>query len=608
MNSKQYLEVLLNIPRLVRPMVSLDAKWAAWSWLNIGPAADVYLVPTDGSTPPVQLTNTSENTWIVSWTPDSQAVLVAQDENGNERFQLFRVDINNPGVMIPLTESSPNYFLRGGQLHPNGHWLIYGANFDFTSKKEIEPTWIYRHNLETGERYLLAHPEKPRFCVPQLNYQGTHVLYSRNDLHPAGQQIWLVDIEGREDREILNFGPAVKVFASWFPDGRRVLFLVETNTHQRVGVWDLKTGDTHWLLDDPSRNIEDVFVPYGSDYIVVIEVKETRVYPSLLHVDTREEIMLPNIPGNLIPLAPVGGDVWIGEYYRAQQPTDLVRFSLKDVRPELFTSLTKIWEHTPFSPNNLTPAEDFYWKSVDGFKIQGWLYRAKGQAKGTIIWVHGGPTAHSEDFFNPQIQFFVSQGFNVLDPNYRGSTGFDLTFREAIKKDGFGGLEQEDIRTGIEALIAEGIAQSLKVGITGVSYGGYSSWCAITRWSPKIVAAAVPICGMTDLVVDYYTTRPDLRTYIEEMMGGSPKEIPERYQERSPIHFVGNIKGRVLIIQGLKDPNVTPEHVRVVGVALEQAGIPYELLTFKDEGHGITKPKNLKILYLRLVKFFEDAF
>jgi dipeptidyl aminopeptidase/acylaminoacyl peptidase len=92
------------------------------------------------------------------------------------------------------------------------------------------------------------------------------------------------------------------------------------------------------------------------------------------------------------------------------------------------------------------------------------------------------------------------------------------------------------------------------------------------------------------------------------MLGGTPSEVPDRYRERSPINFVTNIKGRLLIVQGLQDPNVTPENVRAVSVALQSAGIEYELLAFDDEGHGIAKPKNQKTLYLRLLDFFSGAF
>jgi dipeptidyl aminopeptidase/acylaminoacyl peptidase len=375
-----------------------------------------------------------------------------------------------------------------------------------------------------------------------------------------------------------------------------------------VGVWGRETGDTRWLLDDPSRNIEGAYVPYGSERAVILEVKGAGLRASLIDVETGEETALPEIAGNLEPLAPVDSGEWVGRYYSSTQPTDIVRFSLDDMRPEKFTSLTRVWERTELRPDDLAQAQTFKWKSVDGMEIQGWLYRPRGEAKGTIVYVHGGPTYHSEDRVSAEIQYYVSQGFNVLDPNYRGSTGFSLPFRESIKEDGWGGREQDDIRTGIEALIEAGIAERGKVGMTGTSYGGYSSWCGITRFPPDLLAASAPVCGMTDLIVDYQTTRPDLRPYSEEMLGGSPDQVPDVYRERSPIHFVENIKGKLLIVQGLQDPNVTPENVRAVEGALREAGIEYDLLGFGDEGHGIYKPQNQRVLYPKLAEFFEGAF
>ena len=608
MTPEQYLEALLTLPGLFLPKASPDGKWVAWVWFRVGPTADVYAAPTDGLAPPVRLTDTPEDTVLVSWTPDSRAVIVGQDHDGNERTQLFRVDLERPLEMVPLTEPAPGYFIRGGQLHPNDRWLVYGANFDVATGQEIEPTWVYRHDLQTGERTVLARPQKGGWYFPDLNPAGTHVLYTRMDLHPAGRQIWLVDIEGQTDRELFNFGPDVKAFANWFPDGRRVLVLAEAGTHRRVGVWDMRTDSLRWLVDDPTRNIEEAYVPHGSDQAILIEVHEARTRASLLDPDTGDELRLPALPGNLLPLAPIGDGAWVGEYSSSRQPADMVRFWLSDLQPESFVSLSRVWERTVLQPADLVPAEDFHWTSTDGLKIQGWLYRAPHPARGTIVFVHGGPTAHSKDRVNNQIQFFVRQGFNVLDPNYRGSTGFGMAFRDAIKVDGWGGREQDDIRAGIEALVAAGIAQPGKVGITGTSYGGYSSWCAITRFPPATLAASAPICGMTDLVVDYETTRPDLRPYSEEMMGGRPDQVPDRYRERSPIHFVDHVKGRLLIVQGLQDPNVTPENVRAVTAALQAKGVEYELLAFEDEGHGISRPKNQKTLYVRLAEFFKSAF
>ena len=306
-----------------------------------------------------------------------------------------------------------------------------------------------------------------------------------------------------------------------------------------------------------------------------------------------------------MPLAPVEGGAWICTHYDASHPVDLIRYDPECGRR---ASVTGLPELTRIDEGRLATAEDFRWRSVDGLAVQGWLYRARGESLGTVVLVHGGPTYHAEDRFNAQIHYLVSRGFDVLSPNYRGSTGFGLAFQESIKEDGWGGREQEDIRTGIEALIEAGVAQAGRVGVTGTSYGGYSAWWAITHYPPDLVAAAAPICGMTDLTVDYYETRPDLRPYSEEMMGGSPDSVPERYRERSPVNFVQNIRGELLIVQGLRDPNVTPENVSVVAQALERAGISYELLTFDDEGHGISRPENLLDLYPRLADFFERAF
>ncbi len=607
MTPEDYLEALLALPKLYSERVSPDCKWVAWTWHGVGEAMEVFAAPTDGSSAPIQLTDTPEISFMVSWTPDSEAVLVAQDTGGDERYQLFQVSIAQPKVMHPLTEPSPPYFLRGGELHPNGQYVVYGANYDADSGAEIEQTIVYRHDLETDERVAIARPAKGGSSRPHLNRQGTHILYSRKDLNPSGTQLWMVDIDGKYDREIVNVGADKKAQGKWLPDGKRVLVQAETETHNRVGLWQ-DGKPIRWVIDDPARNIEDAYVPFGSDQAVIVESQDARVKITLLNVDTGAETSLPDIAGNLIPLAPLGGGAWVGKYYSAQQVTDLVRFSLVDFKSKSFISLTRIQERTPLTRDDLAATESFHWTSVDGMTIQGWLYRASGKAKGTIVCVHGGPTWHSQDELDDQIQFFVSQGFNVLDPNYRGSTGFNLAYREAIKVDGWGGREQDDIRTGIEALIAAGIAERGKVGMTGTSYGGYSSWCGITRFPLEVLAASAPICGMTDLVIDYQTTRPDLRPYSEEMLGGRPDQVPERYHERSPIHFVSNIKGRLMIVQGLRDPNVTPENVRAVKTALDEAGVEYETLVFEDEGHGIDRPENQKVLYRQLAEFFTGAF
>lgn len=609
MDNTAYLDALLSLPGLWGPKVSRDQRWVAWTWIRTAPTAEIYYAPTDGSGEPKRLTETDDNTFLLGWTPDSNAVLVTQDKDGNERDRIFRVNIDEPFVMHPLTEDNPDYFLRGGELTKDGKYLIYGANIDTETGEEIEPTVVIRHNLETGERVTLARPESSGFNIPELSPDDKWVLYDTH-AHPAGWQQSVVDINGERDKQVLNVGADKKAYGTWTNDAESIVFIAEDEGYNKVGLLTLQTGEIRWLIDDPTRQIESIKVPHKCEQALIIEINNARTQTTLLDLETRAETPFPTLPGSLTPIAPVSSTDWLGVYYSSTQPTDIVRFPLTATSLDHLVSISHIWGRTTLSAGDLTPAQDFRWQSTDGLEIQGWLYRPReGETvQGTIIFVHGGPTAHSRDAINNQIQFFVKQGFNVLAPNYRGSTGFGLAFREKIKEDGWGGMEQVDIKMGIQALIDAGIAQAGKVGITGTSYGGYSAWHAITHFPVATIAASAPVCGMTDLVVDYETTRPDLRPYSEEMLGGSPDDVPEKYHERSPINFVQNIEGRLLIVQGMQDPNVHPDNVREVREKLDAANIEYSMLPFEDEGHGISKPKNQKVLYQELAEFFSSAF
>ena len=609
---EDYLEDLLTIPFIYSPQISPDGKYLAYSWRNINPNIDVFCVPTDGSSKPVALSNTPEMTIVRHFYPKSDAILVGEDKSRNERVRLFRINLDNPLEMIPLTMDTPPFFLRGGRIDPSEKWLIYGANYSLSEKKEIEPTYIYKHNLDTDEMVCLAKPDKPTWLFPDLSKDGHNILYSRKEYHPKGEQKWVVDIDGDQDREILNFGEKARVFASWLPDSKRIAFITDTKEnieqkHYSLGIFNIESEEIIWVIDDPSRSIEDFSVPRIGNYFLVSEYEKSKEKVSIINMETLQETKLPRIAGNYYPIAPLNSKEWIGKYYSSTQPDDIIKFNIDNIDPMNFKSLTDVWKQTRLQNDDLTAAEDFDWKSHDGVNVHGWLYKPTKPNGKTIIYVHGGPTAHSEDAINSEIQYFTKLGFTVLDPNYRGSTGYGYTFEDSIRDKGWGADEQEDILSGIKTMISRGIAVSGKVGITGTSYGGYSAWFGITKAPFDMVAASAPICGMTDLVIDYETTRPDLRPLSAEMMGGTPTEVPEIYFERSPINFVQNIQGKLLIIQGGRDPNVSPKNVEEVRKKLDEHKIAYEEYIFEDEGHGIVKAKNQKTLFKMLADFFEKS-
>ena len=603
-----FLDRLLDVPSLISPSVSPPGLVAAWGWGGRGAATETFLKPLDSDVDPLRLHGEGEDVTLQSWRADGAEFLLGVTRNGTERVRLLRCAIANMKP-VPLIENDPSYYISGGELDPKGRWLIFAANVDLDTGKESEISYVYRQDLTDGRRMVLARPKRPNRPRPMINLPGTHILYSRKDRHPAGRQYWLVEVDGKNDREILNFGDDVEVTARWTPSGQQVIVIADSGTHRRVGLWLMEGGLIHWFFDDPVMQIDDAFVPGNSGSLIVTYSRQGAKHAMLFDVTTRRRTAWPEVAGaTLLPMAPLSADSWVARFYNARQPDDLMRVTLGVGKITAATSLTGLGKLTGSLTDELVAPEEVRWNSAGGLSIQGWLYRTKVAVKGTIVDIHGGPTWHVQNRFDEQTQYLLRRGFNVFIPNYRGSTGFGLPFQEAIRKQGWGGAEQEDIRTGIAALIEKGVAAKGKVGVTGVSYGGYSSWWAITHFPTDLVAAAAPVCGMTDLVVDYETTRPDLRPYSEEMMGGSPSQVPQRYRDRSPVHFVANIKGKLLIVQGLRDPNVTPENMNAVRRALDGAKIPYEVLTFEDEGHGIRKRANKRTLYKRLADFFEASF
>ena len=346
-----FLADLFSLPLLNMIAASRDGKYLAFNWRNVHPNTDVFYVPTDGSKDPIALTKTSETTLCKTFFPKSKSLLVAEDKSGNERYQLLRVNLDEPGKLFALTRENPSYFLRGGDIHPNERWLIYGANYSFEDEKEIEPTHIFRHDLVADEILCLARPTKATWLEPKLSKNGKYILYNRKELHPKGHQIWLVNIEGEDDREILNFGSKARVYADWLLDSTRILFRTDMKNgtrqqHYSIGIYNIFSEEIAWIIDDPSRNVENFAVPKVGNHIVIKEYEKARIKHSIINLSDMHGFLLPRIKGNLAPIIPFKNRIWVGAFYSSRQPADIVQFNLDDIRIEDFKSITNVWTKT----------------------------------------------------------------------------------------------------------------------------------------------------------------------------------------------------------------------------------------------------------------------
>jgi len=602
----RFLDRLLDVPELVGATVSPTGDLFTWTWGGHEARAASYLRLVKEERKPVHLHSANEDVFVRSWRRDGAEFLLALGSHGDDRVQLMRTAVSDMAPK-PVTATDGKSRLYGGELHPGGRWLLYGLNRDPATGEETEANLVIRHDLTSGERRVLARPTKACRTEPKSNAQGTHVLYARRDRHPAGRQYWLVEIDGKNDREILNFGEDVEISASWAPSGHQIVLLADSGGHRRLGLWVLESSLIYWFVDDPQDQIEEVFIPRNAAVIAIVSAVEGRRQTWFYDPAKRTRQHWPAVKGRtLLPIAPLAGGGWAARLYHARQPDDVVRFPPAD--GQALVSLTGLPTLIGSLPDELIAPEDFRWRAADGRALQGWFYRPKDTAKGTIVLLNTSPGHQAEDRFDPLVQYLLRRGFAVFQPNQRGASGFGLSFRQAMLKRGWGGPEQDDIRSGIEALIAKGMAAKGRIGLTGVGFGGYSAWWAITHWAKELVAAAAPISAMADLALYHRTTEPEHRADLEAAMGGPPESQVARYQGRSPIHEAAAISARLLLVHGLEDSVVTQENLAAARGALDAAKRPYDVLTFKDEGHGIRRRANRRILWRRLADFFEAAF
>jgi dipeptidyl aminopeptidase/acylaminoacyl peptidase len=232
-----------------------------------------------------------------------------------------------------------------------------------------------------------------------------------------------------------------------------------------------------------------------------------------------------------------------------------------------------------------------------------------GELPPLIVWVHGGPTAHTLPVLDLEIQFFTSRGFAVCDVNYGGSTGYGRAFRDRLRGR-WGEVDVHDAEAAAQSLVARGLADPDRVLITGGSAGGYTTLMAMGV--SDVFAAGISEFGVADLVTFHGDTHKFESRYDEYLVGKWPDE-KELYRERSPVTHADKISRPLLLLQGLDDRVVPPSQAEVIVAALERNGVPYAYIAFEGEGHGfrgadaIRRSKDASLSFLGQVFGFEPA-
>jgi dipeptidyl aminopeptidase/acylaminoacyl peptidase len=247
------------------------------------------------------------------------------------------------------------------------------------------------------------------------------------------------------------------------------------------------------------------------------------------------------------------------------------------------------------------------YQARDGLSIPAFLTLPRGREPKNlplIVMPHGGPWARDWIRWDPEVQLFASHGFAVLQMNFRGSTGYGDAFEEAGYRQ-WGQKIQDDITDGAKWAISEGIADADRVGIYGISYGGYSALMGAVK-TPELYRAAASYAGVSDIE----TTLSDWERYeetldlVEQMIGGERGD-KERLRLHSPLRRAEEVRIPVLLGHGADDPTVHVKQSQRMAKALRAAGKNVEYLEFPDEVHGFLLEANCIRWYEALIAFFE---
>ena len=249
-------------------------------------------------------------------------------------------------------------------------------------------------------------------------------------------------------------------------------------------------------------------------------------------------------------------------------------------------------------------ARSLSWRS-DGYDVQGWLLAPLDAAGGgkhpMIVQVHGGPSAAAGPGYvsKGEIRELLDQGYYVLEPNPRGSYGQGEAFTRANVKD-FGGGDLRDIERGIDAAAAAAPVDTARVGVTGVSYGGFMTMYAVTH-STRF-KAGVAGAGIADWY-SYYGQN-GIHQWMLPFFGASAYDARDLYLKLSPIDTIKQAKTPTFIWVGERDIECPPAQSIEMFNALKEVGVPTSLVIYAGEGHGVRQPDDVKDVTARTSAWF----
>ena len=592
MTQKFGFDRYLNIRSAHAPAWFDDDRGIAFL-MDVTGTPQVWSVDAAGGWPD-QLTFFEEKVWTLDVGPDGKNLVCTRDIGGNERYQLFLASCD--GAVVRRISQDPQ------AIHHFGAWDRQGKKVSYTSNERDGVHFdVYVQDLDDLVSRLVFQTEG-NFRVLAWSPDGGKLILD-NEISSSHTPLYYLDLDSGQARPLTPPDePAMNLQARWVEDDHIYYLTNSGGEFLTLARLQIDTGEVSYLVEDPPGDVEWLAAaPTGKalTYIVNVDGYSQLFLYDLARSETKR---ITGLPDGVFtePIFSSAGDRLAVSVQSPAENLNVWIVNLDD-EPVAHRKLT----HSSLAgipPQSFVVPELISYTTFDGRSIPGFFYKPRNvqSPPACILYVHGGPASQILPDFDPRFQFFLQQGYAILAPNVRGSSGYGKSYLSLddveLRMDSVA-----DLKYAVDWLKDSGQVDPGRIAIYGRSYGGFMVLSAITTY-PDLWAAAIDVAGIANWVTFLENTGAWRRAHREKEYG-SLKDDRDFLRSISPIHGVDKIQCPLLVIHGTNDPRVPVTEADQIVSSLRERDHPVEYLRYEDEGHKIAKLSNRIDSFTKMADF-----
>ena len=575
----------------------------------------IWISAIDGSNAK-QLTTGDKNNTNPKWSPDNKSIAFTSSRDGKNNVYIIPVaggeaekitetkggvsefEWSSDGNKIAVIVADAATDKEERNKKSKNDWYIWDTEL---KQNRLQVYWI--HHKDSSQKYMQKLLTKENIAVYAFdwNADGTSIVYSYGKSTKANDNsysdIALIDIETGVIKNIANT-PAGESAPQFSPDGTLISYYCTENPNDWPGakhakIYALADGKTLRLKATPNEDGSILGWTADGKNIVWSESNKTMTSIYTLSVDGKNIAELSKGEKNYIGAAKINASHTYISFtlQNTSQFPELYVSKLNEYAPVKITSINASMASLPLARTELIK-----WKGADGLEIEGLLtyplnYTA-GKKVPLLLNVHGGPagnfgqTCIATNQGTYPLAALSENGYAILRPNPRGSSGYGNIFRMANRQD-WGGKDYIDLMAGVDQVIKMGVTDESMLGVMGWSYGGFmSSW--IVGHTNRFKAASI---GAPVVDLSFQNLTDDIEGFLPSYFKSDPWNNWSMYSEHSPLRYVQNVQTPVLLQHGEADQRVPLGNSIMFYNALKRRNIPVKLLVLPRQPHGPNEPR-----------------